>query len=304
MSRRRVFIATLAALLCGSGAALSAPKDLHQQLQKRWRDRLVTALAAHEPVELARIGEQMGVGRILAALRSSADRPLRRAALAAAPATPRAWTLLPALLSIMQGNDRSEAVAAARAARQIAEGLRRRQLARHEEGEATLRPLLSRAIALSLDQRRPPDVRVLALLTAAALTEEAPLSTATVTRLLKQPDARLRRAAVELAAAHPLVHREALFARLGDSEANVRRAAAAALCAVLSRRRARARKHPLIAALRAGGHAAALAAVASDEAATRDELVDVGRCLRALGDKASRRAYRALRRRVKRRKRR
>lgn len=303
MSIRLGATATVAVLLCLAGPVQSAPQDLHQKLQKLWRDRLVTALAAGESVELTRLGQQMGVGRILAALRSSADRPFRRAALAAAPATPRAWTLLATLLALMQGADRDEAVAAARAARHIAEGLRRRQLARHEEGEATLRPLLSRALALSLDQRRHPDVRVLALLTAAALTDHAPLSAEAVARLLQQPDARLRRTAVELAAASPLAHREALLGRLGDKKASVRRAAAAALCAVLPAR-GRVHKHPLIMALRAGGHGGALVAVAADQGATRDELLDVGRCLRALGDATSGRAYRALRRRVKLRKRR
>lgn len=303
MSIRLGATATLAVLLCLASPVQSAPQDLHEKLQKIWRDRLVTALAAGESVELARLGQQMGVGRLLAALRSSSDRPLRRAALAAAPATPRSWTLLPTLLTLMQGQDRDEAVAAARAARHIAEGLRRRRLARHEEGEATLRPLLSRALALSLDQRRPPDVRVLALLTAAALTDHAPLSAEAVARLLKQPDARLRRAAVELTAASPLVHQEALLGRLGDTEASVRRAAAAALCAALPARGG-ARKHPLVIALRAGGHGGALVAAAADRAATRDELLDVGHCLRALGDATSRRAYRALRRRVKLRKRR
>jgi hypothetical protein len=298
-------LALLALLVTLATTAAAAPKAkpprsdaILAKLRQRWRTQLVEALARRSPVALERAAQQLGPAQLLLALRGK-DRAYRRAAIAAAPLTRRPWTLLPALLRRASAPDRSEAVAAARAARAVAEKLRAADLQRYEESPATLRPTLVAFLSRAGDPRVSPDLRVAALLTAAALGNVVPLRSAEVKPLLADRSAAIRRAAVELTSGDDALVALLLPRLAGETEPSVRRAIAAAFCA--RQRRGGKAGRAARATLRQAGWPPLLQALAQDPKASRDELIDVGRCLRLLPDRASRRAANALRKRLRRR---
>ena len=290
-----VVVAQIAPIPFGDALAMP-PVSTEAKLRKRWRFQLVDALARRSPVALARAARHLGPGRLLHALGDPGDRPFRRAAIAAAPDTARPWTLLRTLIHLAAGPDRAEAIAAAQAARRIADDLRPALLQRAGESPATLAPIVSTLFARARDPRISLDLRVVALLTAAALRGITPLDPHQVKHALTSKEPALRRAAIELCAGIRAPTSLLLSRLKEEQDAAVLRAAAAAYCAQIPRSKRRARNQRR--ALKKAAILPILRAAARDRDASRDELMDIGRCLRLFGDPPNRHAYRTLRRRI------
>lgn len=296
MPRRPQIASASTTLLCAAlllaATATAAPRGEPRALRSTLRARLIRALANGERAELERVAILVGEGGLLAALRGSGkDRAFALAAIAAAPAALKSWTLLPALSKLfVSTRDRSLAIAAGQAALRIAEDLRAPRLARHDETPRALLPLVRRLLKLARDGRRSVDIRVTAVMIAAQICAQLDLQApAAVGALLVVPEPAIRRAALEVAAAHP--DARALFLRLlaEDKEAGVRRAAAANLCAALPSKRTHRRRMLADPLLRKRLRRASAA-----KKAPPDELRDIARCLQVFAPREARRLRRAL----------
>ncbi len=206
----------------------------------------------------------------------AADRRVRLAAVASAPAAAQPDELLDELAVAAGGWDRTVAIAAARSARTIARALagagpRLTPGALVDDDRAAGAVAAWRALAARGD--RWADVRVLALETAVTLAGNA--VEVDLAALAVDDDPEVRRAAIELLAIPaPAAARPWLVERLmRDRIAAVRQAAGQALCAGLP-----ADAAAVMTALGDDGREA-LREVASSAAPVTAALVDVARCL-------------------------
>ncbi|MCC6748767.1 MAG: hypothetical protein IT371_13995 [Deltaproteobacteria bacterium] len=257
--------------------------------------RLLRAHADEDSEELTRVARHLGPARI-AALLADRNRALRTAALSAAPHLRTSFLLLAPLVELMQGQDRPLAAAAARAVRRITEDLRVSELERYDEMPSTLRPLFARVLAVAVDRAHALDVRTEAILALAQTAELLDLEEAARFRLLADPDPRVRTVAVELLATRRTKSALGRLARLAalDPSPAVARAALVTLCGQLPEEGGVA-KEPALEALQHARAQVRLRRAAEDAAATDDELLDLGQCLRRLATPADRQAYARLR---------
>ncbi|MBP9205013.1 MAG: hypothetical protein KBG28_13670 [Kofleriaceae bacterium] len=287
----------------GPGAARSAPSP---GATADLGPALVRALTVGPADRLTELG-QRGPSSALAAALGSADPVLRRAAIAAAPASADAWTLLPALAGVAAGWDRFAAVAAAEAALHIARHLGPTSAVGIEDDEVDAAQAGWRTLA-----RAPtawPRVRVAAVEITArlrALADEIPTLTPPVpgpaglppdlTELLADADPAVRRAAAEaVPAPMPVLARVPLAGMVErDPVPGVALAAAQALCGELA---GGADAAPVLAALGPAGLARLAALLSAPDLAGQPAgaVIDAARCLAADDSAASRAALRAAR---------
>ncbi|MBW2732999.1 MAG: hypothetical protein JRH20_11455 [Deltaproteobacteria bacterium] len=254
--------------------------------------QLIRALAQGDHAQHERVALAVGEGGLVGALRANQNhRALTLAAIAVAPAARKSWTLLPSLVRLLShATDRSLAVAAGQAALGIAEDLRPRQLARHDEPRQALVPLTRRLLQFARDPQRSIDLRVTAIMIAAQIFAQLDLEApAPVGALLVDSEPAIRRAALEAAAAHP--DARLLFVRLlkEDKDARVRCAAAANFCATLPSKQADARRLLADLLLRAR-----LRKIARSEHGPLDELRDIARCLEVFAPREARQLIQRL----------
>jgi len=272
-------------------------------VQKALEQRLVRALGDPDPAHLERAARRLGLAGMIRGLGGS--RPVRRAILEAAPLLDRPWFLLPRLIGIMRdGRDRTMASRAAAAVLAITEGLRVPALERSEE-IASLRLQLSRGLQRVAGHRDISlDVRVLAVLALAQIGDVVPeRDPGPLLAFLADPEPRMRETAVELFAAGAPAPVLARLARLvtEDRSMPVARAAAVALCARVSPRQPRRRRHTPreleYSALRGVRAFSRIRQIVESLDATDDQLVDLARCLARSRSAEDRRALAQLRRR-------
>ncbi len=180
--------------------------------------------------EAARQGALAGPAVVEKALHSKV-RATVLAGIVAAPSVEDRVELVPALATVAAGSDRRTALPAARAAREIALGLAKKDLADDiapddlEQSRA-----LFEQIALS---RSPIEVRVAALETASALEHvlDPDQLGFDLSRALADVDPALRAAALGAIDRIAIAQRPVIVAALGDRDPTVALAAARALCA-------------------------------------------------------------------------
>lgn len=194
--------------------------------------RLVTAVAdASDPVAIARASRRLS-GRQLSEM-IGASRAETRAVVFAAPFNDEAVAMLPHLSDVAGGYDRSLAVPASRAAREIAGSLDGPAIA---EREIPRRDLAEAAVAwhrVARDRSLWADVRIAALEVSRDLTRLLTGDgTKTSIELVADPDPEVRRAALELldSPLPPARYARVVDRLLADSVDEVALAAAAALC--------------------------------------------------------------------------
>lgn len=263
-------------ILLASLAVHASPPELHR--------RLTEAHARRDPAELERAVSRLGVSGLYRLLRPASDggaptRVLRLAAIAASPLAEKSWLLLPPLLTLCADRDRDLALAAAEASLQIAEDARLPELQLNEDLPSTLTAESARLAALAGSRAVALDVRVRLIQTLAQLLELVKSDERALLPLLSDPEPTVKRAAIEL-----FVHTSdakaiaRLVALAASDDAEVARAAAATLCAEVPARGPRGAG--VLKALTEAGALSALRRHCEDAAASRDQILDIARCLR------------------------
>lgn len=191
---------------------------------------LVEALRTGDEEEVERLARRLGAARLLRTALAGPRPEERTAALSALPLCDEAWASLGLLPGLFGDRDAEVAVAAAEAARRIAERLTGEALA---DGDVPDDALVAAARALwaeAGDRRRAPTVRASALAGAAALGRlSGGVDPVRLAPLLTDPEPSLRRAAV--AALDVASGSSQLERAVADDDLTVAAAATAALCA-------------------------------------------------------------------------
>lgn len=234
----------------------------------------------------------------------------RAAAIAAAPAVPDGWRLLPALALLAGGWDRSTAAGAASSARAIARGLTPAVVEAADLGDDELATAEAQWLALAERDDRWPDLRAAAVIISRAIADArlatgdgatpawdaaSPLAQA-LDGLRVDDEPAVRRAAIE---ATPVPAPPALVVPLvrtlhEDADDTVALAAGQALCAALTPT-PQDPPAPVLGSVGPSGLARLRALVAStDDALPLAARLDAARCLAASGTRDDEAAVRAL----------
>ena len=293
-------------LLIGIGVEAVLVAGPARAERSRLTNRLVHTLSARDPALFERAARRLGLAGMAAVLsRPRKWRHAFAAVLEAAPLMERGWVLLPSIVELMAGPDRSLATLAAAAAVGVTEELRLPDLERTGDGPALAGDTCDRSgtvcgtlLEVASNQSVSLDVRVrsvMALANLVAVSLRSPERR--LLALLSDGEPRVRETAVEIFAARASGVAIARLSRLvrEDPEPRVARAAAAALCAHVGRqgRDGLAR----IAALKRARALPRLRRLAESLDATDDQLVELARCLARAASREDLRALARLRRR-------
>lgn len=257
--------------------------------------QLERAVRSGDDVEIERVAARLGPVR-LAHMAQLGARAERLAALRAVALVDDAWAMLPELSALLSDGDGDFAEAAGLAVRQIAAGLTPQAM---EAGEVP-RDIPARAARTLGDAAARSDLRVSvrasAIAAVASLRGVVKLDEGRLLKLATDPEAQIRRAAIEALAAGPSSE-STLVAALGDGSNEVAAAAAAVLCrdvpATASPKNAAAeRAARLLPAARDR-----LRALALDEQVALVDRIDLVGCLRVFAQPPDQKALDTLARR-------